>query len=235
MTQAGGKPRPRFKEALSSEEESPMMPVAGSKKEATNVKSGGAPSSGGGGSLNKKFRKSAGGGKPSFLTGRGIASATRFLNYRFLSLQTAGTQRMFAAGGWRVVMTTLFLVFHKDNRGRGSPDRKKSILKRSGDGGGSGGGGGGSTSVGSTSAGALSDQDPEMEKLIGEGATASESGSEPFSPLVVQRRTGNKMGRGRPDGQSKLNADDAMDTSCGLDDWPFADYSPTEEATGHAT
>ena len=94
MTQAGGKPRPRFKEALSSEEESPMMPVAGSKKEATNVKSGGAPSSGG--SLNKKFRKSAGGGKPSFLTGRGIASATRFLNYRFLSLQTAGTQRMFA-------------------------------------------------------------------------------------------------------------------------------------------
>ena len=208
-----------------------MMPVAGSKKEATNVKSGGAPSSGG--SLNKKFRKSAGGGKPSFLTGRGIASATRFLNYRFLSLQTAGTQRMFA--GLESSNDDSIFCFHKDNRGRGSPDRKKSILKRSGDGGGSGGGGGGSTSVGSTSAGALSDQDPEMEKLIGEGATASESGSEPFSPLVVQRRTGNKMGRGRPDGQSKLNADDAMDTSCGLDDWPFADYSPTEEATGHAT
>lgn len=83
--------------------------------------------------------------------------------------------------------------------------------------------------MGSTSAGALSDQDPEMEKLIGEGATASESGSEPFSPLVVQRRAGNRTGRGRPDGESKLNAD-ATDTSCGLDDWPFADYSPTEEA-----
>lgn len=76
-----------------------------------------------------------------------------------------------------------------------------------------------------------------MEKLIGEGATASESGSEPFSPLVVQRhRVGNRTGRGRPDGQSQLHPSggpdsSAADTSCGLlDDWPFADYSPTDEA-----
>lgn len=74
-----------------------------------------------------------------------------------------------------------------------------------------------------------------MEKLIGEGATASESGSEPFSPLVVQRRmAGNKASRGRPDGQSQLHPgqgmDTGMDTSCALEDWPFADYSPTEEA-----
>lgn len=129
----------------------------------------------------------------------------------------------------------MLLSLDLDNRGRGSPDRKKSILKRSNEGGGGGGvgGGGGSTSVGSTSAGHLSDQDPEMEKLIGgEGATASESGSEPFSPLVVQRRiAGNKTSRGRPDGQSQLHpGPDTTDTSCAIEDWPFADYSPTEEA-----
>lgn len=86
------KPRPRFKETASSEEE-PMTSVCGSSKKEqvqASSKSGGAPGLASS-SLNKKFRKSSqGGGKPSFLTGRGIASATRFLNYRFLSLQTSG-------------------------------------------------------------------------------------------------------------------------------------------------
>jgi hypothetical protein len=149
-----------------------------------------------------------------------------------------------------------------DNRGRASPDRKKSILKRSSDT--TGGGGGGSTSVGSTSAGALSDHtDTEMEKLIGGGgmderggATASESGSEPFSPVVAQRSSrarmtdgllgGNKTGRkpsrpsGTPDsigGHISINMGGGtnMTTSCALEDWPFADYSPTDEAITSAS
>lgn len=216
----------------------------------------------GGSSVNKKFRKSGGGGgggKPSFLTGRGIASATRFLNYRFHSLQTSGRHTRRCSSTYtstisfqlicfvcirhqmkqKVDMFRILFLVLTDGRGRSSPDRKKSILKRSNDGGGVGGG---STSVGSTSGGHLSDQDPETEKLIGEGATASESGSEPFSPLVVQRRmmmagntaTGNKAAaanRGRPDGESQLHpGPDTTDTSCAIDDWPFADSSPSEEA-----
>ena len=77
-----------------------------------------------------------------------------------------------------------------------------------------------------------------MEKLIGGGATASESGSEPFSPLVVQRRSANRSGRGRPDGESNAETDPLGSTSCALDDWPYADYSPTEEtvaADGHSS
>lgn len=146
----------------------------------------------------------------------------------------------------------MLLFFFKDNRGRASPDRKKSILKRSGEVSGGGGGGGGSTSVGSTSAGALSDQDTEMEKLIGGeggGATASESGSEPFSPVVAQRSSNRRrmndalVGGGnktRPSetadsGHISINMGGNLMTSCALDDWPFADYSPTEEAitSGH--
>ena len=60
------KPRPRFKEAPTSEDE-----------QSTPARKDTAA---------KKFRKA----KPSFLTGRGIVSATRFLNYHFMSLQSAG-------------------------------------------------------------------------------------------------------------------------------------------------
>lgn len=154
----------------------------------------------------------------------------------------------------------IFIIIFLDNRGRASPDRKKSILKRSGDTM-TGGGGCGSTSVGSTSAGALSDHtDTEMEKLIGGGgATASESGSEPFSPIVGQRSSrprmtdglllgigggGNKTNRKpcrasttTPDsiGHISVNMGGGIGTtSCALDDWPFADYSPTDEAINSA-
>ncbi|XP_059350542.1 uncharacterized protein LOC130693259 isoform X2 [Daphnia carinata] len=231
---ASNKPRPRFKEAFSSDEEDrPTNVVTTGSSKNKEAGSGGFGLKGGGivSSVNKKFRQKSSpssSGKPSFLTGKGIASATRFLNYRFHSLQSA------------------------DNRGRASPDRKKSILKRSGEGG--GGGGGGSTSVGSTSVGALSDQDTEMEKLIGGeggGATASESGSEPFSPVVAQRSSNRRrmndalVGGGggnktRPSetadsGHISINMGGNLMTSCALDDWPFADYSPTEEAitSGH--
>ena len=121
--------------------------------------------------------------------------------------------------------------------------------------------------MGSTSAGALSDHtDTEMEKLIGGGgderggATASESGSEPFSPVVAQRSSrprmtmtdgllgvgagGNKTNRkpsrpsGTPDsiGHISINMGGGggasnVTTSCAQDDWPFADYSPTDETS----
>jgi len=80
------KPRPRFKDAPSSEEESSG---GGGGGEEEGGGDGGVAEGRGGGSRPqqvKKFRK----GKPSFLTGRGIVSATRFLNYRFLNLQTTG-------------------------------------------------------------------------------------------------------------------------------------------------
>jgi hypothetical protein len=279
---SSNKPRPRFKEAFSSDDEdssscyrSPAkIPMVSSSTSSSKNKETSAGKSGGGGglvsSVNKKFRQKStssggsSGGKPSFLTGKGIASATRFLNYRFHSLQSAGKETKFIFFHPHLSGIEIFLwgKTFPDNRGRASPDRKKSILKRSSDT--TGGGGGGSTSVGSTSAGALSDHtDTEMEKLIGGGgmderggATASESGSEPFSPVVAQRSSrarmtdgllgGNKTGRkpsrpsGTPDsigGHISINMGGGtnMTTSCALEDWPFADYSPTDEAITSAS
>ena len=109
---SSNKPRPRFKEAFSSDDEDisscyrspskvPMVYSSSTSSSKNKETSCSSTKIGGGGlvsSVNKKFRQkssssaggSGGGGKPSFLTGKGIASATRFLNYRFHSLQSAG-------------------------------------------------------------------------------------------------------------------------------------------------
>lgn len=111
---------------------------------------------------------------------------------------------------------------------RGNSDKKKSILKRSSEGG--GGGGCGAGTAGSTSGGALSDQDQETEKLIGgEGATASESGSEPFSPVAIQRRAPSSKG-----GWSSARSGETLPLQQqalgdGSEEWHYADYSPTED------
>ena len=81
------KPRPRFKDAPSSEEES----SGGGGGEGGRGDEREAGAEGGGREASrpqqvKKFRKS----KPSFPTGRGMVSATRFLNFRFHNLQTTG-------------------------------------------------------------------------------------------------------------------------------------------------
>lgn len=94
---ASNKPRPRFQEAFSSdEEERPTTVVTSSSPKSKETNSGGFGIKGGiVSSVNKKLRQKsspASSGKPSFLTGKGIASATRFLNYRFHSLQSAGTK-----------------------------------------------------------------------------------------------------------------------------------------------
>lgn len=82
-----------------------------------------------------------------------------------------------------------------------------------------------------------------MEKLIGEGGTFSESGSEPFTPVMNQRRSseapaGNKTTAGRAVG-SQIKAEGSQFrrqqqpqqpvTGLLMDDWPFADSSPTDE------
>jgi hypothetical protein len=107
---SSNKPRPRFKEAFSSDDEdssscyrSPAkIPMVSSSTSSSKNKETSAGKSGGGGlvsTVNKKFRQKStssggsSGGKPSFLTGKGIASATRFLNYRFHSLQSAGKEK----------------------------------------------------------------------------------------------------------------------------------------------
>jgi len=150
-----------------------------------------------------------------------------------------------------------------DNRSRGSPDEKKSILKRSAQGGASGGSGSGASAANTTTA-----SDQEMEKLISEsGTTVSESGSEPLTPVMVQRWTkdktvsrtssstiqpvGGEQGSGKAAGlqsgsvgsqyvtRPRTSGTNQQPTSAPIaglmDDWPFVDSSPTEEASNNDT
>lgn len=125
------KPRPRFKEAsVGADDDVASVGVAASSSKKESPSSSGALTGGssssssvqqqpadallGGGSssspANKKFRKSGGGSggssKPSFLTGRGLASATRFLNYRFLGLQGGG-ETLYSAALYIILLNSL--------------------------------------------------------------------------------------------------------------------------------
>lgn len=151
-----------------------------------------------------------------------------------------------------------------DNRSRGSPDEKKSILKRSAQGGASGGSGSGATAANTSTT-----SDQETENLISEsGISVSESGSEPLTPVMVQRWTKDKTvsrtssstivqpvggeqssgkAAGLPSGSvgsqyvtrprtSGTNQQPTSAPIAGLmDDWPFVDSSPTEEASNTDT
>lgn len=73
-----------------------------------------------------------------------------------------------------------------------------------------------------------------MEKLIGEAGTMSESGSEPFTPLMNQRRSeaaGNLQitNSGRSDGGQLRRQPQSVPTGLLMEDWPYVDSSPTDE------
>lgn len=122
------------------------------------------------------------------------------------------------------------MFFSIENRGKSPTDRsnKKSILKRSNE---------GTSSASSSSAafGAEGDgddgQDQEMENLI--GCAKSESGSEPFSPLMTQRfqhsRTNEESSTSAVEHQT---ADITTTSSTVATDWPYADDDDSSSTGG---
>lgn len=82
------KPRPRFVEALDSEDDSPRPFTSGKRDAGSNGGGAGVGLAGSGGG-HKKYRKS-GAGKQSFFTGLGFPSAGGFRNYRFLGFGSGG-------------------------------------------------------------------------------------------------------------------------------------------------
>lgn len=96
------KPRPRFVEALDSDEDS-SSPLAPGKRE-TGSNGGGVGPAAAASSGQKRHRKSApGGGKQSFFSGLGFPSAGGFRSYRFLGFGSGGEHLCrLAVTRWRV-------------------------------------------------------------------------------------------------------------------------------------